>query len=268
MAYSALQMAEAFIQAGELTDALEALNTHLAENAADDAAREMRLMVLSRLEDTQHLTQIIEDVAGLAAPQATHFTQQAQALYALDRQDEAVTALERALALAPEDQRVAEQALNLYIKLKDWLAALKLIDLQPRTWHWLQWQGDVLVHMGDERGAITCYKESLRLLEAFTTDSPYIKAVRGRLWITLGHSQRRVGLLDEAEASYQNAQELLPDDATIVFYRGLVKALAGQIEEAAALCRDGLAQTNPELRDTLVEALSAHASYRVLLPLL
>src|SRR5690606_11461987 len=104
--------------------------------------------------------------------------------------------------------------------------------------------GDILVHMGDDRGAITCYKESLRLLDAFAQESAYIIGVKARLWITLGHAQRRVGLLVEADVSYQTAQGFVPNDSTIVFYQGLVKALDGQIEQAAALCREGLAQTS------------------------
>ncbi len=70
MGYSPMELAEAFIQTGELPDALDALNQQLTAYPDDETARRLRAQVLMRLPGEEHLRAALHDLDQLASPTA------------------------------------------------------------------------------------------------------------------------------------------------------------------------------------------------------
>src|SRR5690242_19339862 len=68
MPYSPMELADAFIRAGELADALDALNQQLIDQPADDEARRLRAQVLMRIPGEEHVQAALGDLESIASP--------------------------------------------------------------------------------------------------------------------------------------------------------------------------------------------------------
>src|SRR5215203_4153014 len=108
MAYSAIELANAFVQAGELQDALDALNPHLAANPTDDDALRLRAAVLIRLRTHEHLRAALVDLESLSSPTVNEFVQKANLYQMLNDLDGATQAILAARALAPDQEHLVQ----------------------------------------------------------------------------------------------------------------------------------------------------------------
>lgn len=165
MAYSPLQMAEAFIRAGELMDALEALDRHLSAQAGDDNARRLRAAVLQRLPGEGRQRAALDDLDHLTQPTAEDWVQRSIISQALDDWEAANAAMEQARRLKPDDERMTERYLLTLEKSHREAAAGALLDSLPRTWRWLQLAGDLAGRSGDKKAALACYNAALEHLD-------------------------------------------------------------------------------------------------------
>ena len=161
MPYSPIQMAEAFIRAGELPDALDALDAHLTAQPADDTARRLRIEVRRRIGSDDHLRAALDDLAALTAPSADDRAQESVLHYELNDWAAACRALEAARALRPDDERLTERLVWLLEKGGDLAAARALAEAQHPSWRWLQTAGDLAREMGDLPHAAAHYRAAL-----------------------------------------------------------------------------------------------------------
>ncbi len=166
MPYNPLQLAEAFIRTGELSDALEALQNHLDANSADDNARRLRVSVLRRLPDEKHYRAALDDLDQLSSQTADDWVQRSILLQGLADWAGANAAMEQARILSPDDERITERYVLTLEKCGKPVEARALLDTLPRTWRWLQIAADLAQRMGDEDAALKAYTAALAHLEA------------------------------------------------------------------------------------------------------
>ncbi len=165
MAYSAMQMAEAFITAGELGDALDALSTHLEANPSDEAARRLRAAVRLRLDDEAEHQAALVDLDALTALDADDHVQRSIVLQRLGDWAGAHTSMEQAHALKPDDERILERYLTTLEMSGKRDAARTLVSTLPKTWRWQQIAGDLARSAGDLQAAAAHYSAALEHLE-------------------------------------------------------------------------------------------------------
>lgn len=257
MTYSAFDLALAFLQAGELADALDALNQHLAAQPADDQARRTRIGVLRHLGDEAGLRQALADFDHLTEPTPEDVMQQAALWEQIGQRDRAREVLAQACERWPEQERLTERYLNLLLGQGCTDEALVMIRQQPRTWRWLQWEGDALVACGDDITATARYNLALAQLEDQITpgSAAYFAPIKARLLLACAGAYRRLDMFDQAEAQYALAASIMPDDPTIRFNQGLIRWLLGHTDAALQLCHDALNAASPRQRVSLLDAL-------------
>lgn len=262
MPYTPMQLAEAFIQTGELTDALEALNQHLDANPGDDATRRLRIGVLLRLADDNYLNKALADFDQLADINADDEVQRSVILERLHDSEGALEAMTRARAINPDDARLVERNLYLLAAQNKIDAALEFVRTQPRTWHWLQWEGDLLVMCGDDMMATARYGLALaQMNERYTADDGFITPIRARLLLTRGDAYHRLGDFAQAEKHYIAAGKLIPTDPMIPFNRGLLAMQRGSLPDALKFCRKGYDEASAALRMEMEIVLRGDALY-------
>jgi tetratricopeptide (TPR) repeat protein len=256
MPRAALQLAEAFILAGELAEALDALNQHLAAIPDDDDVYRLRAAVLQRLPGDGHLTQALSDLDHLTHPTSADHLQRSIILESCGDHYGAVSAVEQARRLAPGDERLAERQLHLLLRQGELDAADQLLTEQPKTWCWQQWRGDVAALRGQHNDAIMLYTAALAELQnAFPAASRWADSLSGRLLLARAETCFEAGEFDRAEADYASAERLIPGEPIIAFRRGLLAALRGDSGLAQALCRAALDQAGTGLRPQMERLL-------------
>ncbi len=285
MAYSALQLAEAFIKAGELDDALAALNDHLAGDRSDENGYRLRAEVLIRLNTPAHLEQARDDLRLIATPTASDCFMQAVVLENLADMEGAAAILEQGCKHYPENQRLWERWLHNLLKSQKMDQAKNLIhtmlEAQPDDWRWSQWAGDIAFQTGDYKEAAEQYHHAIKRLEThyhLNTHSPahVISSTSGdasalsvsgsyaRLHITLAEALAANNHLYEAKRRYEQAAILLPDDPVIPFKLGMLAAQQNDLAQAALLCQTALNKMPPALRQTMLDSLQANSLYTTL----
>ncbi len=258
-----MQLAEAFIQTGELADAVDALNQHLSEHPTDVIALRYRANVLLRLGDTHHLEQARTDSQVIMEPSADDWTRLSVIHKRLDDLDSAIQAMQSAIKSYPDDARLIERLLNLYVENKDIASALDLLNQQPETWQWSQWRGDLHSINADDPQAISAYQNALAQIDQLPS-SPHVEAMRARLLLVLGHAYRRTRQIDSARQAYSDAKAIIPNDLSIDFNLGLLVALEGDTELAIELCHPIWDSANPILQSTMRDTLLANPIYQPL----
>lgn len=260
MSYTAIEMAAAFIQAGELEEAFAALSEHLNSTPDDAQARRWRMQVLRHLplDDAPRIAQT--DFKHLD----THIPDDYMHLALLLEQGEALAVLRDGLAQWPDHEGLTERYIGLLRNSRDWAEALALLRDQPPDWRWLQLEGDLLAEHGDAMLATARYSQALNQLEQLNAH-PYLDAMKARLHLIRAATYRRLGFLDQAMQDYLAAEAIVPDDPVIPFNRGLIAWLEGDAEGALALCRPALAQANAALRAEMLREVENHPRYAALL---
>lgn len=250
---ASLELAEAFLHAGELADAFTILSDHLNLNPADAAARRLRASIAARLPG--HARHALDDLAALETLTAGDHLLRWRILADLGDHDAAFAALQAAHALDP-DSRTTDHLLAELLRRGDADAALALLADQPRTWAWQVWRGDFHTLKGDDGAAVDQFGAALDDL-AVLGDSPLIVVQRARLLLKRADAYSRLRLFAQAEADYAAAAVLVPDDPLIPFNRGLLAFTRGDTEAALALCRPALDAAPAALREHMRAALAA-----------
>lgn len=139
--------------------------------------------------------------------------------------DFAIAELNEAKALDPENAETRLQlgmaladAENVPEALKEVQAA---VHLEPRDPQARRELGALLLEAGESRSAITELREAVRLdVENFEA------------WADLGDAYVRQGFCEEADNAYNRAQELRPNDASLMCNRGALAVKRQRVEEA------------------------------------
>ncbi|MEM6530337.1 MAG: tetratricopeptide repeat protein, partial [Chloroflexota bacterium] len=240
MAYTPRELAEAFIKAGELTDALDAINEHMAASPDDADMRRLRVQVYLRQGNEVNLRNALCDLEQLELTPGDYYTQ--SVIYERSGQPDnahstAATAYESAVE-AQEKSRALERLLDMKRKTGRLDEALT-IALEN---DWVQWAADAAADLNDDAKAIEYYKRALgRVEKLFDMTSGNIAAnIRARVLVKRGAAHQRQGHYTEADTDYSAALEAIPDDWGITFNRGLVLAHLGHIDEAKTLVQHAL----------------------------
>lgn len=260
MSYSAIERAEAFIQAGEVEDAFAALNEHLDSAPQDSDARRLRMQLLRHLslDNAAEIAQADFEALDIQTPDdylylAVYLTPAA-----------ALAVLQQGVGQWPEHTGLVERCFELLRLSQDPEAALTLVRNQPSHWRWLQLEGDLLAEQGDAMLATARYSQALNQLAELKAN-PYLKPIKARLYVMRAAAYRRQGFLDQAVQDYRAAETLIPDDPVIPFNRGLIAWLKGDPDSALELCRQALAQANDSLRAEMLREVEAHPQFAALL---
>jgi tetratricopeptide (TPR) repeat protein len=252
--YTPLELAAAFIQTGELDDALAQLDLHLDQQPQDDVARRLRIS-LQRHRGAS-LAVLQADYVRLAQ----RGPEDAMQLALAAELEAALSILAEAHTCWPDHERLTEQYLHTLAVQGDFETALHVVGQQSPGWRWWQWAGDLLVQAGDDMLATARYGLALAQLEG--RHDPYLVPVRARLLLARAHAYRRLGLLDQAEMHYAAAADLMPDDPLIPFNRGLVAAAQGDLDRAEVICRAAFVAASAALRSQMCKSLLAHPLLR------
>lgn len=267
MPYSPLDIANAFIQTGEIEEARTILLDYLLSAPADDQARRLLISVMMRLPNEPN--HILQESERIAHPTAEDFVERS-ILYERDnRLAEAAATMQAALEQQPQNEWMTERLVHLLRRTHDFAGAAHLVGAQPQTWRWLQQGGDLAVEQGDYAAAYRCYTAALVDAEAtFAAHDPWGRSLRARLLLARAGAALESQRLDEAAADYDAAAALIPGDPLIPFNQGLVAALRGDIASALTLCGAALSAANPEIQIHMETTLRADARYAALAALL
>jgi tetratricopeptide (TPR) repeat protein len=262
MPYSALELADSFIKVGEISDALDTLNTFLAAGVEDapthDAARRLRASILQRRDDADQLREAVRDLDALNAPTADDELTRSILLERLGDLAGSLAALARAQQSRPDDERLIERQIQLLAAAGQAAQALEIAASRATpadtTWRWHQWAGDLAAQMRDNDNALLYYDSAIAMLTQRPPDR-WLEAVRARLLCARAAIFQEQRDYDRADKDYAAAQTLIPDDPMIVFNRGVIAALQGDTEPARAAIHSAYQTASPTLRDLMRTAV-------------
>lgn len=303
MSYGPLEMANAFIQAGELPDALDALNQHLEANSGDVEARRLRAEVLARQDAATQLEAALGDLDALPTLTPADIMLRADLLLRLDRADEALTALRAGRNNHPDDERLAE-ALVTRLQASGALDAARQVVTQmiaasgDASWRWLGWAGDLARAANAQpdaapdtlETAIKHYSTALAAIESRYTFDPdraatileaepaasdgaaiseasalTVVAAYARLLLARAAAHRQLHHHEAAHADLLAAGRLVPNEPAVPFGRGVIAYLRGNRDSALALCELGLRMASDTVRAHLLDELRGEVALADLL---
>jgi len=264
-AYSPLELAQAFIRTGELTDALDALNDALRADPTHQEALRLRAEVHARGTDENATRAALADYAALESLTVEDSLRMAALHQRLGEQDAALSVLIQARTHFPDSQRIAEQLAEFYLRRGDTQAARDLIAHMPQTWRWLTLAAECESLAGQHESAASLLTRALTLLDSRTEgDSPFLGGQRVRILCARGRAYRALARYTDARNDYDTAHALMPDDLLIVFNQGALLLLDGH-DSGAGLCRTAYQQANAELRAVMRADIDTESALHTLL---
>lgn len=266
MSYSAMELAEAFLKTGELDDALDAIKQQLDESPGDDEARRLHIQIQMRLLPQQELPQLLSEFEKLNEKQVSDWQTKSIIFERSGQFAEAISAMQSALQLVSEDERLTERLLDLLLGAESYDDALELVREQEKNWRWLEREGDVLVLIGDDMLATARYGLVLAHLEELegVLREDYLQALRVRVMLARAHAYRRLEHLDIAKELYHASQSIMGQDITIQFNLGLIAEMEGDSETAQSLCWGALEKASSGLKTAMIAGLSEDSRFESL----
>jgi len=252
--HTPLELADAFLRAGELPDALAALDAHLAGHPDDADARRLRIDVLLHLPDRARDALVALD--ALPEPSGEDRLRRLTALAQLGEADGSEIG-------AVGDPALTEALLARLYSLGAVDPALRLLADLPKTWGWLRWSGDFYALKGDFTVAAEHFCSALEQLDHIEPN-PLVAAQKAALLLKRAAAYHRLKQYAAAEADYLAAEAIIPDDPMIPFNRGLVIFEQGNLRRALPLCRDALDHAPRALRDHMRDVLFGDPRYHML----
>ncbi len=267
-----LDAAEAWLSAGEINEALDALNGFLRldsrrGNWIGDPIRRniglrLRAGILARHSDENSLRAALDDLDTLDGPLSPDDHLLRSVIYErLGRIDEALASVQRGCARHQRHARLAERHINLlrgagHLDEARQVAAA-WISASPVDWRWQRWAAELAAESGDDNAALLHYEAAREQLATFAGDSadPTYTPMIAALMLAQAAALARLDRLAEADVLYIQAAELMPDDPLIAFNRGLLAARRGDLDTATALCEQGLRAGSPDLQAHMRQSL-------------
>lgn len=254
-----MERAEAFLRAGELDEALIALDEHLQSHPDDADALRLRIDVLIRLPES--IPAALEALNALPDLTIDDYVARYGALLPL-----CLPGVDDALIQAywrfPRQPALAELALDVLRRHGASDQALDLLADLPKTPHWLAWSAEFHALKGDYPIAVEHFCSAVDQLGE--SKDPLLQLQRATLLLKRADTYRRLKQFAEAEADYLAAELIIPDDPTIPFNRGLLIFEQGKLRRALPLCRDALDHAPEALREHMRHALLDEPRYRTL----
>jgi tetratricopeptide (TPR) repeat protein len=257
MSYTPLQIAEAYIQAGELSDAVDVLAQHLEANPEDDTARRLRAQVLARMSNDALLRMALADLNQLKRSTTDDNLWRSIVLEQLGDRASAAGILRELYSADPTNERIAERYYWMLFALQQYAEARRILDAMPPTWDWLQKAGDLASEYEGEVQAIQYYTQALEHLETQfdTAVDAFSQAIKSHLLASRAQMYAALGQFAKADTDYGEAEALAPDDATLIFWHSFVAAGLGDGQRALTLCRAALEKASDGWRAQMMETL-------------
>jgi tetratricopeptide (TPR) repeat protein len=269
MSYDPLQLAEAFIKAGELTDALETLDARLIETPDDERALRLRAQINARQVDEVNWRDALTDLSALPSMTPEDYSLKIALLEKLGDSDASIHTAQTAYETFPDHERLAERLLQLLRDARQFDPAREIAERrlaqQPTSWRWLQWAGDLARDAGEQLTAIARYTDALHEIESKHQDLSANSAIAGiysRILLSRAEAYMQSKQLDEAEADYVTASHFIADDPVIPFNQGLIMALRGDHDQASEICRSAFAKMPPTLINHTLDDLRNNPNFR------
>ena len=262
--YAPLTLANAFIQAGELDDALDALNQHLEAHPEDDEARRLRVQVLMRKAGEIQWGKIMEDSLALKNPTVDDYLQMSSLSERMNDYESAIFFAAEALKLKPEDNSLIERRIRLILEADgDLIVVGQLLEQLPQHWRWLSWRGEIALLDSDFGSAVSHFSAALEHLEHTmdTVKVSFAANLKAQILIKRADVYQRLQSLSEADADYVAAEQIIPNDPMIPFNRGLIALLQGDSERGIELCWSAYTNAPAALREEMQKALAEDARY-------
>jgi tetratricopeptide (TPR) repeat protein len=259
MPYTPLQLADAFVQAGELDDALDALNDHLAATPTDADARRLRASILARRDALTGFEQALADLHALPEHTAEDAVLAVRLVEQISGLQAALEQAEEAHGRFPQDDRVTELLLTLLRRADATARGREIVAKLGDDWRWQVWAGDFAADAGDNAAAITAYTAALDALGAAQVVMPShlltkldIKAAAiagsvARLLTARAACYVQLGVYAPAQADYTAAAKLLLDDPTLPLNMGIIAWRQGDTISAQAHVCDAFALASPAM---------------------
>jgi tetratricopeptide (TPR) repeat protein len=211
MRFSPIQIAEAFLQAGELPDALTTLDSHLSAHPGDDEARRLRAQIRLRQATPESLSAALADLDALGTPAPADWLTRSAAAERLGDLKAAAAAVEAALKLQPGDERLTERLITLHMQAGQLGAARALLAALPRRWAWLRLQGDLEDQAGDGWEAIRCYAGALQDFDQHhPSPNPFMLALKAEIIARRAAQYARLGVTEAADLDYALLEQIAP----------------------------------------------------------
>ncbi len=273
MSYTPLELAEAFLRAGELADALDALHQHLAAHPDDQAARRMRAQVYAGMAASEpnpdHVRAALADLEMLIPLTVDDVIRRVSLLRQLNEVEKAHQLLNGLWGSADKigrDPRLIELLLESLYQRHEPARAIEILFHQPKTWRWLRWTGDFHALKGDYRVALDYFCSALDQLDESTQEPPtsavgFIGNLRGQILLRRADMYQKIALYAEAAADYEEAEKLIPNDASIPLFRGMALYLGGDMTNAINICRRALDRASEMTRTELIGQLKTDSRY-------
>ncbi|MEP7293715.1 MAG: hypothetical protein ABI835_18145 [Chloroflexota bacterium] len=258
--HTPLELAEAFISAGELDDALVALDQQLAAASSDDDARRLRIEVLIRLPGRER--EALADLDALGELTPDDHLLRAQIYETLGEEDSAFASVEQAWTLHP-DSRSTELLLRWLYRRGAAERALILLADQPKSWKWLGWSGDFHALSGNDAIAAEHYGAALDQLAELETNA-ITETQRAKLLLKRADAYRRLQRFAAAAADYKAAEMIIPTDPMIGFSQSLLACEQGDLQQAVSLYRMAFGRCPEDLRAIMENTLSDDPRYEAL----
>jgi tetratricopeptide (TPR) repeat protein len=203
-----LARADAFLLAGELADALEALDSYLADHPADGDVLRLRAAVLLRLPGDDSAWAALDDLAAMRARTAEDEIARVRALRRLNEDTAAHEALFDAFERTA-DPRLADLLLTSLYDRHEIAPAWGVLAALPETALWLRWRGDFALLAGDAAAAVDAFSMALSRLDTLHPND-VIANQRGQLLLRRAEAYRLQGETSLAVADTRAARRLLP----------------------------------------------------------
>jgi tetratricopeptide (TPR) repeat protein len=245
MSYNILELVDAHVQSGDLDTALELLNPHLSAHPTDDDARRWRVAILMHLPGDDRQQAALADLDAIGTPIPDDVLRRSIALQTLGELKAAQSVIRDALKHWPADEQLTERLLYLLTLAGDHANAERVLATLPRTWRWLLWAGEVAAETARDTDAIAAYSDALIDLErSLDTADPFAANIKAQILLGRAQVHATIGAFYDADDDYAAAQALLPNDSLLLFKRGLLASLQGDLIQALSVCGDALTQAN------------------------
>lgn len=266
MPYTPMELAEAFIKTGELTDALDALNQQLSDKPNDNNARRLRASVLLRFTQPVHLQAALDDLKQLSDISTDDYVLQSVIYERMNQTANAIQAMQTAYQQSPDRERVLERLVKLLTHDLRYTEVLDILNHAPQTWRWLMRQADVYALNDNPTEALTALNQAQTHLQTVFPDllSPVSRNTMARIHIARGQVQMILDNLKAAEADFRDALYHIPDDTTLLFNLGLIFARSDKLTRAEKYCKKALDGASPHLRQMMINVLNNDDRYTIL----
>jgi tetratricopeptide (TPR) repeat protein len=228
MLYLVWELVDAFIQTGELTDALDVLNQHLNDNPHDAKALEMRGQINLRFGN---LEDAIVDFRAIHHPTPDQTIHHAVALKRLGMFGLGLDVLNDALGMWEGEQtadyhRLVDCFVDIAIAQGDDENLKRALDClakvtQPSVYVFIR-QAELARLLGEYQVAIVYFSDGIDALSPQISPNHYLAPMVSSWLCARAGCYQSLGDGASAIADYLLAEKLMPDDRSIVMNRALL----------------------------------------------